>query len=183
MRLLAITPGDGRDLAPWLEMLDRSAFTDLIVREPGPIVLPELRRLQVWHHSRTPGPHLGPPHLRFGEPIPDGPFGMSCHSRAELDAAFGAGATYALLSPVFPPHSKPEDRRLPLGEDTFFAWAAGRPVFALGGISGVRAHRLMARGAHGVAVLGGVFADPLASLQERLEAYPSGASNTNRVSS
>ena len=186
MRLFAITPDDGRDLGPWVEALDPSPFTDLIVRESTAAILPPTR-LRLWHHERTPGPPLGPPHLRASGSPPDGPFGISCHDRAELDRAFAAGAVYALLSPVFPPTSKPEDRRVPLGVARFTALAAGRAVVALGGITPERAHELRAAGAWGAAVLGDVFHRPLDGLAPHLERYSSapssGSSNTNSCSS
>jgi thiamine monophosphate synthase len=84
--------------------------------------------------------------------------GVSCHEAAEVDAAFGAGATYALLSPVWRPASKPDDRREPLGPERFLAIARERPVLALGGVTPERHAWLRARGAWGSAVLGGLAA-------------------------
>jgi thiamine monophosphate synthase len=82
--------------------------------------------------------------------------GVSCHSAVEVDAALAAGATLALLSPVWSPSSK-ADERTPLGPDRFIAIAAGRPVLALGGLTAARHRRLRQRGGWGSAAIGGLF--------------------------
>lgn len=87
-----------------------------------------------------------------------GPFGVSCHTAADVDRAFDGGALYVTLSPVWPT-SKPGDDRHGLGPDRFLEIAAGRPVLALGGVTPPRWHALRARGAHGAAVMSGLFAD------------------------
>jgi len=113
-------------------------------------------------HERHPHASDRPEGLHLtaaGVAPPGRRFGQSCHDRAELDRAFAAGARYALLSPVFRPTSKPDDEREPLGIERFVAWAAGRPVFALGGVTPDRAASLSAAGAHGVAVLGAIFGE------------------------
>lgn len=67
-----------------------------------------------------------------------------------------AGADLALVSPVFPPGSKPDDTRPPLGVAGFHALAATLPypAFALGGIDPWSARGL--RGAAGLAAISGV---------------------------
>jgi thiamine-phosphate pyrophosphorylase len=64
------------------------------------------------------------------------------HSESELLAV--SGADCVLLSPVFPPGSKPEDVRPPLGVEGFRALAARSPVpsFALGGMNADRTRAL-----------------------------------------
>jgi len=79
--------------------------------------------------------------------------GVSCHTGDEVDAAL-RWADYAFLSPIWRPHSKPNDRRTPLGPDRLIAEGAGRPVFALGGVTPLRWATLKRRGAAGVAVCG-----------------------------
>ena len=85
------------------------------------------------------------------------PFGVSCHDRRELDSAFASGAAYALVSPVFSPQSKPEDCRETLGVPGYLQLAAGRRVFALGGITAARHRSVCMAGGAGSAVLGEVF--------------------------
>ncbi len=119
--------------------------------------------LAVRVHDRHPEARSRPEPLHLaatGEPPVHREFGQSCHSPAELDRAFARGASYALLSPVFPPTSKGHDTRTPLGPERFVTWAAGRPVYALGGITPANAGSLRAAGAPGVAVLGAVFGQP-----------------------
>lgn len=171
--LLALTPGDdgpARDLTTWFGPLAEAGLVELVLREPhvSPDRLAVLceaaaaQGLQVWVHDRHPAARARPEglHLKADTPPPVGrQFGQSCHDPTELDRAFGAGATYALLSPVFRPTSKPDDRRPALGIDRFVAWAAGRPVYALGGITPDRAGPLRVAGAPGMAVLGAIF-DP-----------------------
>ncbi|MBM4283497.1 MAG: thiamine phosphate synthase [Deltaproteobacteria bacterium] len=81
-----------------------------------------------------------------------------------------ADADYATLSPVFPPASKPDDTRAPLGPAALTGHTT--PVFALGGVDAPRARACVAAGAHGVAVLGGVMGarDPRAALRALLAA-------------
>lgn len=72
----------------------------------------------------------------------------------EREAATAAGADFALVSPVFSPHSKPHDTRQPLGKAGFTALARtlACPAFALGGID---SEHLVA-GAAGLACISGV---------------------------
>ena len=66
------------------------------------------------------------------------------------------GADLALVSPVFPPKSKPTDTRATLGPQGFFNLARGLgcPAFALGGVGLEKAHEL--GGAPGLAVVSAV---------------------------
>lgn len=139
---MAITPGDGRDLRPWLEVIEVEA---VLLREPGRVVaelaaLVRSRGIAVHVHERCHDRpvadflHRSSPSTWRGTG-PSGAFGVSCHDAAELDAAFAAGASYALLSPVFSPTSKPGDTRPTLGRSGFERLAGSRPVYALGGIT------------------------------------------------
>jgi len=89
----------------------------------------------------------------------DGLLGVSTHSRAALLHAEAAGADYAFLSPVYSPHSKPEDTRPPLGVDAAAKAAKGVsiPVFFLGGINAGRARMCRQAGAYGVAMIGAIW--------------------------
>ncbi|MCO4747902.1 MAG: thiamine phosphate synthase [Proteobacteria bacterium] len=167
-RILAITPGDGRDLRPWIDALDIDA---ILLREPGAKVADlaahvAARGLDVHVHSRCADrPEADYLHIRGSEATPGRTFGVSCHSTADLDTAFARGAAYALLSPVFAPTSKPDDRRTPLGRQPFLDGAADRPVYALGGITTATAFA-----AYGLAVSGFFFEVTAAEARQRSRA-------------
>lgn len=84
--------------------------------------------------------------------------GVSCHSAEDLASAASDGADYALLSPVFKPSSK-QDNRPTLGIDGFrrLAHCSTIPVLALGGISAANESELREAGAHGYAAIGAFF--------------------------
>jgi len=168
--VVAITPGDGRDLGPWLAALGGAGLGAVVLREAAPsadayerLVDDALQHVPVVvMHAKNPAARAvakarGLP-LHFGssdpiEPVAGG-FGVSCHSGADVDAAFAAGAAWAFLGPVWAPLSKDKGAP-PLGPDAFLAAARGRQVWALGGITPDRRARL--RGAAGVAVIGALF--------------------------
>ena len=167
-RLFAISPGDGRDLGPWLTTLAQAGVRGVILREHGG----DLRRLvgtardagftAVFAHARHPdaatcgadGVHLPDDGSDPTTPV----WGRSTHSPEAARAAVAAGAALALLSPVWPPTSKPEDRRETLGIAGLLAAGPG-PILALGGVTPERWRELRGAGAYGAAVLGG-FSDP-----------------------
>lgn len=99
--------------------------------------------------------------LRAARAAIHGPLGASCHNPLELAAARAAGCDYAVLSPIFPPTSKPRDRRGTLGLETLaeLASATTLPIYALGGVLPRHAGPLRDHGAVGMAVLGGLFSD------------------------
>lgn len=86
------------------------------------------------------------------------PWTAACHDAAALAQA--QGATAALVSPVYPPGSKPDDTRPPLGPAGLrqLVDAAPCPVLALGGVRADRVPDLLHAGAHGVAGIGAFFA-------------------------
>ncbi len=165
--LVAITPGDGRDLVPWLEALGAAGLPGVLLREPSLEPRWVAAAVQavpvVWLHWRCRDPR------RYGLPVHEQR--QSCHSAAEVDQALASGAAWALLSPVWAPTSKPDDSRPPLGLERFLAVAAERPVIALGGVTPDRYAALRAHGAS-AAVLGDLFGqpDPVAA-SERLCRY------------
>jgi thiamine-phosphate pyrophosphorylase len=118
----------------------------------------------------APTPAEVRPHLP-----PDRWVSAAVHSEAELRRA--AGADLFLLSPVFPPGSKPGDERPPLGPSGYARLrklAAGRPALALGGLD---AERLRALGTvDAVAVQGAVLRAPdaRAAAEGLLAAFPPG---------
>jgi thiamine-phosphate pyrophosphorylase len=89
--------------------------------------------------------------------------GISIHSAGEAAAINPVHVDYALAGPAFETPSKPgygpEIGRKGLAE---IAGAAPVPVLAIGGVNALRVPELMAAGAAGVAVMGGVMraADP-----------------------
>ncbi len=80
--------------------------------------------------------------------------GRSCHSVAEVEAAYRAGAHYALVSPIYPTASHPE--RPPLGLELLAeaCRAVPIPVLALGGVTRQRMAECLGAGAGGVAAIG-----------------------------
>ena len=90
--------------------------------------------------------------------------GVSIHTVTEAEAMTPALVDYALAGPAFETASKPsygpEIGRKGLAE---IARAAPVPVLAIGGINAARVGELIAAGAAGVAVMGGVMraADPV----------------------
>lgn len=83
--------------------------------------------------------------------------GISIHSVGEAAAIMPAQVDYALAGPAFETASKPgygpEIGRRGLAE---IAGAAPVPVLAIGGVNALRVPELIAAGAGGVAVMGGV---------------------------
>lgn len=162
-RLFAIT-GGGADFATRLRAVLDAGVPAVLIREDAlPASLPEDPRLVL--HARMPGAealaaargwglHLGggadvaAVRARFA-----GPLGYSAHSPAQARAALAAGATWAFLSPIWAPASKPGDTRPPLGPA-----ALGPGLVALGGVTPARVATCREAGASGVAVLGGIWA-------------------------
>jgi thiamine-phosphate pyrophosphorylase len=115
--------------------------------------------LLVEAHLHLPAQGLRPADVRNHLPA-DRLISAAVHSAAE--AADAKGASFALLSPVFPPTSKPKDDRPPLGVAGFEALASSLafPCFALGGVTPQSAEEIPKQ--RGLAVLGSVLhaADP-----------------------
>ena len=96
-------------------------------------------------------------------------------SRHAGDALDDPRLDCAMLSPIFPPTSKPDDVRPPLGLSGLRAAASSTqtPLFALGGIQAGNVADVIAAGAAGISVLGSIMAagDPRAALHELLAAW------------
>lgn len=96
--------------------------------------------------------------------------GFSAHSADEAQAALSEGADAVILGPVYATASHPGGA--PCGLDVL-AEAAGVsvPVVAIGGITPGRLREVRARGAAGLAVLGGVWNGPPDGTGDRVAAY------------
>ena len=172
-RWVAITPGDGRALWPWLKgLLDVHPLT-VVVREPTGAPADLATRIRdhggrcIWHEKTPEAPPGLPRHLTALGPPSAGRWSRSCHDAASLTRALEEGADWCTLSPVYPPGSKPDDTRPTLGPETFLKLAKGRPVVALGGLNPSRAQHLLRRGARGVEGIGLFFGHPNPSAAAR----------------
>jgi len=83
----------------------------------------------------------------------------AAHSPRAILRARRMGAHAVFVSPLFPTRSGAEKK--PIGPLKFGQWsrAAGLPAYALGGINGDNARRLMGTGAAGVAAIGAFVGD------------------------
>jgi thiamine monophosphate synthase len=154
-RLLPISPNTRRGLVADAQAIAEGGCDQMILREPDRSrwaieqILPALKKhlpglilhvsnVNAWRFAEIhqTGLHL-PSHAdpKLWRSRFTGRMGQSCHNQDEVLAAAQHGLDYVLLSPVFSPLSKHDDR-LPMGPDE-----AGRiqglvslPVFALGGI-------------------------------------------------
>lgn len=124
--------------------------------------------------SGADGVHLGAEDLPVAAARQIAPalvIGATCRDRGDVERAAAAGASYAGFGPVWATTSKvglPE----PLGPDAISRAAGVLPLVAIGGVAGDRATTAVAAGAHGVAVIGGIWGtrDPLASAKELVAA-------------
>jgi thiamine-phosphate pyrophosphorylase len=135
-------------------------------------------RLDVALAAGANGVHLGAADLpladarRIADAVAPGlVIGATCRDRSAVEAAAGVGADYAGFGPVFATSSKaglPD----PLGVDAVTTAAGVLPLIAIGGISAGEAAAVRAAGAHGVAVIGGLWRqpDPLQAAKELVEA-------------
>lgn len=114
--------------------------------------------LALAQHTGADGVHLQSAQLMALTSPPDMPFwAASCHDRAELEQAARLGASFALLSPVLPTASHPGEPGI--GWDRFAEWVRDLPlpVYALGGMRPALLDTAMQHGAHGVALLSGIW--------------------------
>ena len=149
-RVVAISPPTP---GPWLRQLHRLAeagvdalilrllHTSLAeVRLPDDLPLPTLLRPRGPEEiGQRPDLGLHLPASIDPASVPAAGRGLrsaACHDAAELQRAAAAGVDFVLLSPVFSPGSKPDDRRPTLGLEGLHRLAEGAavPVLALGGI-------------------------------------------------
>lgn len=121
---------------------------------------------------RSPGPSTARKLLGPGAVV-----GISTHATAEVAEAAEGGADYAFVGTIFPTPSHPgrEGRGAGALEEAA-AVSGGLPLIAIGGVDVDRVKALLAAGAHGVAVIRGVWeADaPEAAVERYLEALETG---------
>jgi thiamine-phosphate pyrophosphorylase len=92
---------------------------------------------------------------------PDRLIGVSCYDRQELaEIAVAAGVDYVAFGSVWPSATKPGAVRAPLELLHAAARTLPVPVVAIGGITRDNAAETIAAGAHSVAVIRDLFADP-----------------------
>lgn len=119
-------------------------------------------RLDVALATGAHGVHLGASDLPVGEArrlAPDLVIGATCRDRASVIAAERAGATYAGFGPLFATSSK-VGLPSPLGLPSLDAAGGVLPLIGIGGIDAPRAASAIEAGAHGVAVIGGIWRQP-----------------------
>ncbi|MDO7868877.1 thiamine phosphate synthase [Nocardioides jiangxiensis] len=99
--------------------------------------------------------------------------GATCRTAADVRAAGDLGASYVGVGPVFATTSK-DGLPDPLGVEGLAAAVVpgGVPVLGIGGITPRNAVEVVAGGAHGVAVIGGIWnePDPVAAARELVAA-------------
>ncbi len=144
-------------------LVDTGAFPELVVND----------RLDVALALGVSRVHLGQRSVSVATArtlLPDGSrIGVSVHSREEASAKHARNADYLMVGHVFPTASHRAAE--PVGTGLVRALAAREvPVVGVGGISPDRVGVLLEAGAHGVAVLTGVWAaaDPTAALEDYL---------------
>lgn len=127
-------------------------------------------RIDIALLSGASGVHLGADDLPIEEARHLGPgmlIGGTCRDAASALAARNAGADYVGFGPIFPTTSKhglPD----PLGPNAIRDAAGLLPIVGIGGINARNAADVYAAGAHGVAVISGVWdaPDPVAAAKE-----------------
>lgn len=100
------------------------------------------------------------------------PLGYSAHALEEASLAAAEGADYVFLGTIYESASHPD--ATPAGPDLIAAVAPGLgvPLLAIGGVTPERVPEVRGLGAHGVAVISGVWdaPDPLAAARAYLQA-------------
>ncbi len=98
--------------------------------------------------------------------------GYSAHGAEEARAAVDAGADFVVIGTIYPTASHPGDPGAGPERVARTAEMVRVPIIAIGGITPARVAEVVEAGAHGVAVLGGVWhaADAAAAARNYLEA-------------
>jgi thiamine-phosphate pyrophosphorylase len=143
------------------------------VRPEGALVLVN-DRLDVAVAAGADGVHLGQSDvtvLAARLVAPRLVVGSTCRTRADVEAAAREGADYAGFGPVFASWSK-AGLPAPLGPAAVTAATGILPLVAIGGIDASSAQPVIQSGAHGVAVIGGIWRhpDPVLAAKELVSA-------------
>jgi thiamine-phosphate diphosphorylase len=179
----AVLEGTGPELAfhlrgPGMEGRDLYRLADEL-REPAgrsDSMLLVNDRLDVVLALGLQGGHLGqrslPPRVARRLLGPDRVLGLSVHSADEALEGKGGVVDFLVVGTIYPSDSHPGG--VPSGPDRIreVLRALPLPALAIGGITPGRVGGVLAAGAHGVAVRGGVWdlPDPVAAVQEYLAA-------------
>ncbi|WP_101523726.1 thiamine phosphate synthase [Nocardioides houyundeii] len=120
------------------------------------------------------GVHLGADDLPVAVArrlAPDLLVGATCRDPQAVAQARADGATYAGFGPVWGTRSK-SGLPTPLGPGAIESAQGVLPLFAIGGVTAARAVQARATGAHGVAVIAGIWGarDPVAAAKELVTA-------------
>lgn len=145
-------------------------------REAGATLLVN-DRVDVALTAGLEGAHLGERSLPVAEARrllgPERLIGASVHDRDRARSAWEEGANYAFVGTIFSTASHPGRTGIGVTEMAGILRAApGIPMLGIGGVSVDRVRDVVRAGAHGVAVLGGVWSapDPAAAVSEYLVA-------------
>lgn len=107
--------------------------------------------------------------------------GSSCHGACEVVEARGFGASWIILGNLFETATHPDRKGLGVDRLKILVEAAGSvPVLAIGGVTPARVEAVLRSGAHGIAVLSGIWStgSPRADTSKyisALEAFAGGA--------
>jgi thiamine-phosphate pyrophosphorylase len=135
-------------------------------------------RLDVALAADADGVHLGTADLAVADArriAPELLIGATCRDRASVHAAKADGADYAGFGPVFATSSK-ADLPPPLGVAALAAATGVLPLVGIGGVTAATAPSVVDAGAHGVAVIGGIWRtpDPVAAARSLAAAVSAG---------
>ena len=155
------------------ELVELTRIVSAAVRPAGAMVVVD-DRVDVALATGAGGVHLGAEDLAIGDArrlAPDLTIGATCRDATAVAAAAAAGATYCGFGPVFATTSK-TGLPAPLGPEAITAAGGSMPLVAIGGMDAPRARACRQAGAHGVAVIGGIWRqpDPLAAAEELVAA-------------
>jgi len=103
------------------------------------------------------GVHLQAGQLMRLDAAPDGLWAASCHNAAELARAAQLNAGFVALSPVLPTPTHPEAAGMGWAQFAQLTRGYPLPVYALGGMRPELLDTAMQHGAHGIALLSGIW--------------------------
>lgn len=176
---LSLLPGLAAAGVDGFQVRDKSATTRSVVAltaaalDTGACVVVN-DRLDVALAAGAHGVHLGRHDLCVADArrvAPSLVIGATCRTPEQVAVAAAEGATYAGLGPLFATSSKAE-LPSPLGVPTLSTAVGPLPLIGIGGIDASCAGSVIGAGAHGVAVIGGIWRqpDPLQAAKDLVDA-------------